>query len=328
MSIHPLFRAGAALALSVLLSACASTSTSSQPPQAPSDLHERVAALGRAPTPDAFRGTIGLYAPLHSPKAADGVTISRDLSYGPDENHRLTVFQSGGSAKPVLLFVHGGGFVAGQTHYPNTPFYDNVGLWAANNGMLGVNMTYRLAPQNPWPAGALDVGTAVDWVQANAERYGGDPSRIFIVGHSAGAVHVASYIAHPRFHGADGDGLAGAILISGLYDIAKVSDPPPGVPNVNAMYFGQDKSLYSERSSLAGIAESKLPIMVVIAGLDLPDFELQGVKLMETLCKRDRQCPRFLHLAGHSHFSEVLAINTADGELLTGQIADFVRRGR
>jgi triacylglycerol lipase len=50
----------------------------------------------------------------------------------------------------VLIFVHGGAFVGGNKRTtPTSPFYDNVMLWAVNNGFIGVNATYRLAPQSP-----------------------------------------------------------------------------------------------------------------------------------------------------------------------------------
>ena len=67
--------------------------------------------------------------------------------------------------KPVLLFVHGGGFIAGDKHTEGSPFYSNIGAWAVKNGFTGVNMTYRLAPANPWPAGIEDIRAAVEFIQ-------------------------------------------------------------------------------------------------------------------------------------------------------------------
>ena len=55
-----------------------------------------------------------------------------------------------------------------------------------------------------WPAAVQDVAAAVRYLEANIEALGGNPSRIFLMGQSAGAVHVASYIAHPEFHGPRG----------------------------------------------------------------------------------------------------------------------------
>ncbi len=307
--------------LVALLAACAATPPA---PQAAPDLDQRLAALGRAPTPDAFKGSIRLFAPLHSPDAAAGVKVSRDLKYGADERHRLTVFQGSGSGpRPALLFVHGGAFVAGDTQYAGTPFYDNVGLWAAKNGMVGVNMTYRLAPKHPYPAGPQDIASAIGWLKANAATYGIDANRIFLFGHSAGAIHAATYVAKPQFHAPGGIGIAGVVLLSGLYDMAAAGPAP-----TTALYYGKDAATYGERSPLAGLKTSRLPLMLAFAELDLPDFEQQSITLWEALCVRDKQCPRFVWLPNHSHFSEVLAIGTPRGTLLTDQIAEFVRKGR
>ena len=94
-----------------------------------------------------------------------------------------------GSPRPVLIWVHGGAFVGGNKKSAQGAFfYDNVGVWAARNGMIGVNINFRLAPAHKWPTGAQDTGTAVKWVIDNIASHGGDPTRIFLAGHSAGAV--------------------------------------------------------------------------------------------------------------------------------------------
>jgi triacylglycerol lipase len=113
----------------------------------------------------------------------------------------------------VLIFVHGGAYIAGNKRTGASPFYDNILLAAVQNGFVGVNMTYRLAPAHPYPAATEDVAKAVQWVLANIAANGGDPARVYIVAHSAGATHAANYIAHAK-----GTGLKGAILISGVFD--------------------------------------------------------------------------------------------------------------
>ena len=143
------------------------------------DLAKNLSAMGRIIDPAA---TAALYAPLHRLPPYPGVRIARDLHYGPAERNRLDIFTAepaAAAAQPVLLFVHGGGFVGGDKHDPGTPFHDNIGAWAARQGMVGVTMTYRLAPQAPWPAGAEDVATAVRWVRDNIGEHGGDPARLY-----------------------------------------------------------------------------------------------------------------------------------------------------
>lgn len=213
-------RLSSRLAACLLVPVFASSLALAQTSPMPADIAEKLKELGRVIDPPK---TAALYAPLQQKEPYAGVKVERDISYGANERNRLDVFvpEAAGSARPVVIFVHGGGFVRGDKRGPGSPFYDNIMLWAAKSGFVGVNMTYRLAPQNPWPAGAEDVAAVVRWVSDNIAARGGDPAKVFLIGHSAGAVHAASYVAHPAFHGAKGIGLAGAVLISGLYDITQ-----------------------------------------------------------------------------------------------------------
>jgi triacylglycerol lipase len=287
--------------------------------QVPQDLEEKIKTIGRVADPGA---TAALYAPLSAPQSYLGVRVSRDLRYGSSDKQQFDLFEPeamGTSRRPVLIFVHGGGFVAGDKHPPDSPFYDNVMLWAVNQGMIGVNVNYRLAPQNPWPSGAEDLGIAVRWVQENIASHGGDPRRVFLLGHSAGAAHVASYVAQSRVSGPAGVGLAGAILLSGnIFD--------PGTADVSPSlkaYYGEDVALYGARSSLPGLLQSTLPLMVTSAEFDPVPFERQALQLQAALCQKNR-CPTFVRFAGHNHFSEVYSINSAD-DAVGASILAFIR---
>jgi acetyl esterase/lipase len=221
----------------------------------------------------------------------------------------------------VLVFIRGGAFVTGDKHMPGSPFYDNVMLWAVRNGFVGVNLNYRLAPQSPWPAGVEDVASAIQWISENIAGRGGDPARIYLTGHSAGAVHAATYVSHPEFRKAKGGGIKGAILVSGIYDLTAtpLADPEKA-------YYGTDPARYPERSSLQGLAASKTPLMIVTVELDPAGFNRQFELLKDARCKAEG-CIRALLLPQHSHMSEVYSINTADTRL-TDQILDFVKSGK
>jgi hypothetical protein len=87
--------------------------------------------------------TAKLLAPLQRKEPYGRVAVTRDEKHGGDERHRLDVFRSSdaASALPVLLFVHGGGYVRGDNRAAGSPFYDNIMLWAVGHKMVGVNMT-------------------------------------------------------------------------------------------------------------------------------------------------------------------------------------------
>ena len=285
----------------------------------PEDIAWKLIEIGRVVDPPR---TAALYAPLQQKEPYQGVKVERDIHYGPADRNLLDVFtpETASGSRPVLIFVHGGAFIAGNKRGPNgSPFYDNIMLWAVKNGFVGVNMTYRLAPASPWPAAAEDVGQAVQWVSANIAAHGGDPARVFLMGHSAGAVHVASYVSHPEFHKVSGGGLKGAIMVSGIYDLT-VGEPG----NPEKSYFGTDASHYAERSSLKGLVATGTPLMIVTAELDPEVFGKQFALLKNATCKGPNGCARAVVLPQHSHMSEVYSINTADTRL-TDQIIEFVK---
>ena len=287
----------------------------------PDDIAWKLVEMGRTIDPPK---TAALYAPLQQKEPYADVRVERDVPYGPAELNRLDIFapEATSSARPVLIFVRGGAFITGNKHPPGSPFYDNIMLWAVKNGFVGVNLNYRLAPQSPWPAGAEDVAGAIQWVVDNIGARGGDPARIYLMGHSAGAVHVATYVAHPEFRKVNDSALKGAILVSGIYDLTATP-----LANPEKAYFGTDPARYAERSSLEGLTTTKIPLMIVTAELDPPGFNRQFDLLKEARCKAEGGCVRALLLPQHSHMSEVYSINTTDTRL-TDQILEFVKKGK
>jgi acetyl esterase/lipase len=290
--------------------------------QMPADLVQKIGAIGTIIDPPK---TAAIYAPLAESPPYKGVTVARDLKYGPAALHALDVFapENPSGSCPVLMFVHGGGYVAGDKCEPGTPFHDNIMLWAVKNGMVGVNINYRLAPAAPWPAGSEDVGTAVRWIADYIAAYGGDPKRLFLMGHSAGGHHVASYVAHPEFHGPKGVGIAGAILLSGTYDLTRIET----IEDRFKVYFGADTSRYAERSAVAGLVESHVPILLATGELNMPRHLIQYNLLKEALSRRTRGSLQAFIPPHHSHISEIYAINTED-ESLTGPLREFIEADR
>jgi acetyl esterase/lipase len=284
-------------------------------------IYKRLREFGDAFTPEVIGENLKLFAALHEGEPFADVEITCDLCYGDDERHRLNVFQAKGTAKaarPVLVFVHGGGFIGGDKSMPGMPFYDNLGVWGARHGLVGVNITHRLAPKHPWPAGSEDIATALQWMRQNISAHGGDRQQIFLMGQSAGAAHVAQFLAHARFDSADRSALAGAILVSGLYDTDTMDKNP-----LFKAYFGEDASLYRERSALPGLAESSVPLLVTLAEFDPLDFKRQYVELLRACLEKKRGLPRLAWLAGHGHLSGILAVNT-EHDFLGDRILEFV----
>jgi pimeloyl-ACP methyl ester carboxylesterase len=289
--------------------------------QMPPDIIPQIAALGRVVDPP---NTAKIYTPLQESEPYAGIKVKRDVSYGEHARNVVDIFaaETPAAGRPVLMFVHGGGFVRGSKHDPGSAFYDNVMVFAARNGMVGVNVEYRLAPEFAWPSGLQDLAAAIAFVRDNIASYGGDPNRVFLMGHSAGASHVAGYVSHPGFFGPKGSGLAGAMFSSGSYDL-KTEEPGDS----QVAYYGADTSRYEERAPLPGLVKSTIPFMISSAELDPPPIAAQFATLKEAMCKSARGCVRSIVLPHHSHMSESYSINTADRQL-SDQILEFIRTGK
>lgn len=274
-------------------------------------------ALGTELTPTLLQGTTKLIASLSAPRDA-GVAITRDHQYGPDARNRLDIHCRGTPRNaPVLVYVHGGGFMMGDKTSPGSPFYDNIGQWAAQQGYVGVTLTYRLAPANRWPCGPQDMALAVNWLRANIASFGGDPARIFLLGQSAGAVHVAAYTAHTQFHH-DGPGIAGAILTSGIYD--PVTQPPS---QFNLAYYGDAPSTLAQARCTEGLLATKVPLLFSVSEMDPKDFQDQAAQIAVAWHRAKGTYAPMEYMAGHNHLSPAQCIGSSEDDL-GPRIARFI----
>ena len=282
----------------------------------PADIEAQIRKIGPVIDPPA---TAAIYAPLHPKEPYTGVTVARDIKYGNDDRHALDVFapEATSGARPVFIFIHGGGYTGGHKREGDNFFFDNIMLWAARHGMIGVNATYRLAPSHAWPAGAEDVGAAVRWTIGNVAKFGGDPKRIFLAGHSAGGTHVGTYVAMSQFQAPGGPNIAGLILLSGNYDLS-------GVPADEryASYFGPDQTQYAARSPLAGLLKTNVPLFAAYGELEPPFLYKQSESLIAALKNAGRPV-HAIELPGHGHISITYSINTDDTRLSDAML-DFI----
>jgi triacylglycerol lipase len=282
--------------------------------QVPPDIAEGIRKIG--PIVDG-PGTTKLYAPLfaNQKEPYPNVTVVRDIAYGTDPLQKLDVFTAAptpGAPKPVVMFLHGGGFERGNKRQPGSPFYDNIMLWLTQQGMVGVNINYRLAPKHVWPAAHEDLAAAVRWVQANIEQHGGDPDRLVLWGTSAGADLIAVYLAHPQFHGPKGHGVKAAIMFSGFY--------VKGAP----AYFGNDLAEREQRASTEGLKKVTIPLFVSHTEVDLPTSIEQADALNKALCDAGR-CPTYTVFKDHGHLSQGYSVGTTDTSV-SGPILEVLRK--
>ena len=169
--------------------------------------------------------------------AAEAKRVAAAVPYGADIRHKLDVWAPRGRAAeplPVVVFFYGGGWAEGSRSE-----YGFAGAAYASKGFIAVLPDYRLVPTVHFPAFVEDGALAVKWVRDNIARYGGDPKRITLAGHSAGAYNAAMLALDPKFlrgAGVDPKIIRSAALLSGPYDFYPFTEARGGAA------FGQWKN--------------------------------------------------------------------------------------
>lgn len=268
---------------------------------------------------------IDTYGPLIE-KFEESIEIQRECAYGPDPRHTLDVFcprtqeRSAQQPRPIIVFVHGGGYTRG-TKSLNGVVYDNVLYWFARQGFVGFNIEYRLAPQAQYPSGAKDLSASLQWITENAQTYNADPNRIIIIGHSAGGTHVASYMLDPVIGETPLAGVCGFVLLSARLR-ADLHPENPNAKNV-AAYFGEDAQLLEKRSPMSFTHRCKVPVFVGIAQFENKFLDQYGVEFALKIAQQTGKMPRFFQSQYHNHTSIVAHFGTEDNEF-GNEIMDFI----
>lgn len=168
--------------------------------------------------------TIGAYNRI-TPHDRDGVRLAQDLRYGEGSRRTLDVYAPSErpANAPVIVFFYGGSWSSGAKRD-----YSFAGQAFAAQGFVTVVPDYRIYPEVQFPAFVEDGASALRWVRDHIAEYGGDPDRIVLVGHSAGA-HIASLVAlDPRYAqaaGFDAHAIRGVVGLAGPYGFDRFDIP-------------------------------------------------------------------------------------------------------
>jgi len=157
------------------------------------------------------------------PKDGGARLVVRDAAFGPDPRQRLDIYAPRApsrTARPIIVFFYGGSWNSGTKSG-----YAFVGRALASRGFIVAIPDYRLVPQVRYPVFLKDNAAAVRWVRTHSTDFGGDPDRVLLAGHSAGAYDAAMLALDPRWLGADRKAVRGLIGLAGPYDFLPFDGP-------------------------------------------------------------------------------------------------------
>jgi acetyl esterase/lipase len=209
------------------------------------------------------------------PKDGASKLVARDLAFAGGERGKLDLYAprnaAAGARLPVIVFFYGGSWSSGVKEG-----YGFVGRALAAQGFLVAIPDYRLVPQVRFPGFVEDGAAAVKWVRANAARFGGDPDRLVLAGHSAGAYNAAMLALDPQWLGPDRAAVKGFAGLAGPYDFLPLDDPS------TIAAFGQARdSKATQPISFAGAGDP--PALLLVASDDRLVFPRNSIGLAARL---------------------------------------------
>lgn len=256
--------------------------------------------------------------------------IERDLAYAAGPRQKLDLFRPAGSGWPLLIFVHGGSWVEGDKALEFGGFgpYQNIGRFYAARGVGVAVINYRLQPVVSWREQVEDVALAAGWLADNIAARGGDPQRIFLSGHSAGAQLISYAAVAPWLDAARGKAkICGVIPVSGAgFDLADQETYRLGAdPAYYAKTFanGQPDGVWQQEASASSYLRPGLPPFLLYYGTkEWPSLQHQNELFAQEL-KRAGVAVELQQLPKLRHSRMALAISD-DGLPMAENILRFV----
>lgn len=294
-------------------------------PEIPDELRALMAEIGPKWTPSAHVTLmVDEFSKLLKRAPKDGVTVKRDIAYGahPRQMFDLYLPDNAGAKRAAVLFVHGGAFLTGHRNRTEE-IYSNVLYYFAHHGIVGVNIGYRLGGDATYPGATEDIASVVRWAHTQAGDIGVDPSRIFLMGHSAGCAHAGSYAYDKRRHPeSSGPGIAGLIVVSGRVRAENLPENP-NASKVVAYYGTSDANLLNDVSPVSHVGPDSVPTFVAWGEYENPLLDVHCAELVSRLAAAKRRSPPLVWLRGHNHTSMIAHINTAE-DTLGRAMLDFI----
>ena len=250
-----------------------------------------------------------------------GTTVHRDIDYidgvdYADDKDKLDVrMPAGATHAPVIVFFHGGGLESGTKRIG-----DGLASSLVAEGIGVVTANYRLSPGVMHPAHIEDAAAAFAWTRRHIAEYGGDPDRVFVGGHSAGAYLAALMSLDPSYLRAHGMGL---MAIRGALPVSPFLYVEETAKDRSKTVWGTDKQVWLTASVTPYIGAGKPPMRLIYADGDDDWRRAQNERLKTELSKAGSTVDT-VEIADRTHGS-IMTKMGEPGDATTQQIAAFIK---
>lgn len=321
-----------------------------------------------------FLPTVEAFKPLLVANKSEILSIpSTTYSYGQHKRQQLDVYEecTHSSSSPIIIFFYGGGLSRGDKILPLIPSslaYHNLGAFFAKRGFTTIIADYRRVTDVAlgtgedaiFPSGGEDVGAVVDWLEStylqSCHSKTQKPRDVFLMGNSAGGVHVSTYLLDPRFDSqrhalreSQLCSLRGAVLVSVPLDFKAATPERSDIlqtywpPNLSGTGQQSSHDLFcpngllrtrktrKESIETLQLADFGLPdILVMLGELDPEDEIVEPNKRFLGLwddCFGSRQGIEVKWMGGHNHISPPFALMSGDkqGEQWAENVIDWMK---
>jgi acetyl esterase/lipase len=272
-------------------------------------------------------GALGIFLCATAVEAqSHKVTVVRDVDYVahveyPDGKDRLDLYIPQGVANaPVIFSLHGGALSAGDRRDESF-----VGQRFAAAGYLTVVASYRLSPQVAHPAHIEDAAAAFAWAKRNVKQHGGDPERIIVIGHSAGAYLAmllatdARYLAAHKLTPRD---IKGLVPVSGFFWV----DRPGVAPDRPKYVWGAEQKVWIEASPARYLRADLPPVLLIDTDGDEEWRQQQNLEIAAALRSAGLKDVSSRQVTGRTHMSVWTEMLDGESEETSSLILEFAKR--
>ena len=267
--------------------------------------------------------------------AACAPGLERDVAYGADPKQKLDLSVPAAKGFPTVIFIHGGSLTSGDKADDD---YRNVCAPFPDAGIACANVNYRLAPSSSWPAPAEDAAAAVSWVRTNIASRGGDPRKLFLFGHSSGAMLAAVLGTDERYlarHGLKSGDLRGVVPMGSIMSDDELDQAIVRVGRARV----EEAFRADSDSRIYGSLDADIdhwPIRHVHAGLPpflilIAEEEQEHPPLLKTArmfveaARAQGNSAEYRILSGRNHYSAIRNLQKP-GDAVFAIVRDFVRQ--